>query len=252
VDGAASVAEAIDAAAAGRYLPALVIADRLHGHPDAGIRSAAAALQGSILRQLHQHVEAQAWDERALANAVGGPTSETRLDALVGLVADAVGQGLVEVAEHRWSVLVGLLGEATPRLRVRGGWVGAEVSLLRGDYAQAVGWARSAVDIAGGVSQRHRAKSLLLLGVCLHGAGWPDEAVAEVRSAAVLAARRRLRPLLWPSAYVLSTWVSGPEASRWRDWASLVVESIARELPEAMASRWMSDPAAADLLAHRR
>lgn len=248
----ASVAEAIDAAAAGRYELALAIADRLHTHPDRFTRSSAAALRGSVLRQLHQHVEAQGWDERALADADAKPTSDTRLDALVGLVADAVGQGLVQVAEQRWSNLFGLLDEASPRLRVRGGWVGAEVSLLRGDHAQAVEWARSAFSIADVVSERHRAKSGLLLGVCLYGAGWVDEAVTEVRSAAVTAARLRLRPLLWPSAYVLSMWLVEPESSRWRNWASTIVESIANELPDAMVTRWMSDPAAADLLAHRR
>lgn len=252
MDGPASVAEAIDAAATGRYLHALTIADRLHSNPVGGIRSAAAALKGSILRQLHQHAAAQVWDERALAAADLDLTSDTRLDALVGLVADSVGQGLVRVAEDRWSNLVGLLDDASPRLRVRGGWVGAELSLLRGESAEAVTWARSAVSFADRVSERHRAKSRLVLGICLHGAGSVDEAIAEVRSAAVLASRLRLRPLLWPSAYVLSTWVAQPEASRWRNWATVVAESIARELPEALVTGWMTDPAAADLLAHRR
>lgn len=249
---AASVNEAIQEAATGNYRIALAIADRLHAHRSSEIRSAAAALQGSILRQLHQHGQAEKWDERARAEAVVEPTSDMHLDALVGLVADAVGQGLVQLAEERWSNLVGLLDAASTRLRVRGGWVGAEVSLLRGDYAQAVNWARSAWDVADMVSERHRAKSALVLGVCLQGAGSVDQGVAEVRSAAALAARLRLRPLLWPSAYLLSSWVAEPEAARWRDWAAVVVESIAQDLPPALLTGWMSDPAAADLLAHRR
>lgn len=248
--GRLELQRAIDLAARGCYQQSLGIARLLYGWNDPGTQSAADCLQASIMRQLHQHARAEVFDHRALAAAVGPQTSDTRIDALVGLAADVIAD--VDEANRRWTAVEAWLARASVRSRVRGRWVGAEVHLAAGDPARAVGLAADALAEAPQVSARHLAKSQLILGVTWCCAGEPKVGVALVRQAAVGAARDRLRPLLWASAQVLGSWLPEPAAGRWRTWAADVVRSIGAGLDPDLASGWRGDPAVAALWDSRR
>lgn len=251
-----SIAQAITWAAHGHYVAALALAESIDATDNWGAVSAAAALRASILRQLHQHEAARTLDERALDCAVGPAESDTRIDALAGLAADAIGDS--DRAWHWWREVSWRLPAASRRARVRAWWVGAEIHLAAGRPDQASALAEQALSLAPGVSRRHWVKSALVLGVArsaaapVHGGGEAELAVRLVREAAVGAAQERLRPLLWPAAFVLATWLPGAEGQRWRRWAQEVASSIAIGLSPSLRSGWMSDPAVAALLGERR
>jgi hypothetical protein len=240
---------AIQSAALGAYAQALDAIARIESLDDPGSISAASALRASILRQLHQHEQAHHADLRALDHAVGHPSSDTRIDALAGLVADAIGEP--QRALEQWALLEPLLPRASIRARVRAGWVGAEVHLAADQPRAALDLARRSADLATDVSPRHEAKSLLVLGVCQVAVGEQAGGMRAVRRATVLAASGRLRPLLWPGAYLLGTWLPEPEGGRWRRWSQDVVASIASGLPADLRSGWQSDPAVRALLESR-
>lgn len=237
---------AIEAAAQGRYRIALVELEPLDQSGDSGAISAACALRASILRQLHQHDRAGEADQRALVHAVGPASSDTRVDALVGLAADVIGEP--DRALERWAGLVPLLGAASDRVRVRAGWVGAEVHLAARMPEAALELALGAAELAPSVSSRHVAKSSLVLGVCWHSSGEEGRGIALVRQATLAAADRRLLPLLWPGAYVLAGWLPAPEGRRWWGWAREVVTSIARGLPDDLLAGWRTDQAVRSLM----
>lgn len=234
---------AIEAAASGRYAQALAQAAEIEATADPLVISAACCLRGSILRQLHQHQDAEAADRRALDHA-GPGASDTRIDALVGLTADAIADPRRALA--RWQEVEPLLAGASLRVRIRAGWVGAEVHLACDQHRTALMWAGASATQAELVSARHAAKSLLVLGVCQMASG-EALGVESVRTAAVRAAAERLRPVLWPSAYLLACWLPEPASGRWWRWSQQVVESIAADLPVNLRIGWQSDPAIAAL-----
>lgn len=237
---------AIEAAAHGQYRVALAELEHLDQSGDSGAISAAYALRASMLRQLHQHDRATEADQRALAHAVGPPSSDTRVDALVGLAANAIGRP--GQAQEQWATVVPLLGNASDRVRVRAGWVGAEVHLATGQPEEAVQLAAGAADLAPAVSGRHVAKSTLVLGVCWYTCGDEDRGIELVSRATLAAADRRLLPLLWPGAYLMAAWLPAPASSRWRVWAQEVVASISQGLPVDLLTGWRTDPAARSLM----
>jgi tetratricopeptide (TPR) repeat protein len=196
----------------------------------------AATARASHLRQLEHHREAEALDRHALTLPAG---PDARADALIGLVADAVGQGYLDQARERLdaatAALAGVAGIpnaidplptalvlphlATPAPPVgrppptqgagwRGGirlaWVAAEVALLGGRPAQALRHAAEAVRRSEeAAAPRHLTKSLLFRGVAEEVAG--DPAAADtLASAAAGAERMGLLPLVWPARLVRS------------------------------------------------
>ena len=98
------------------------------------LASLAHSTQGSLLRQLGWHEEARRWDGRAVLLA--GDDAEARVDALVGLAADALGVGRFAVSAKLLERARGTLAAATDpphRLAVRVEWVGAELAMATGD-----------------------------------------------------------------------------------------------------------------------
>jgi hypothetical protein len=166
--------------------------------------SLALSCRASHLRQLGRHAEAEPLDTAALAAATD---SEARADALVGLVADAVGRLDLTTARRR---LAGAEvacrdGDSGWRPEVRLAWVTAEVSLLGGDPAAAVTAARSAFARARSATAcRHAVKSQLVLGAALAAAGRTRPAARVLRAAASGADRLDLLPLVWPARTVLA------------------------------------------------
>jgi hypothetical protein len=180
--------------------------------------SLALSCRASHLRQLGRHAEAEALDSAALAAATD---PEARADALVGLVADAVGRLDLTTARRRldaagaeWAGQVGRRpGDHSGwRPQVRLAWVTAEVALLGGDPAAAVTAARSAYDRSRSATAcRHAVKSQLVLGAALEAAGRTRAAARVLRAAAAGADRLDLLPLVWPARTVLAG-VLGPRA----------------------------------------
>jgi len=247
---ATDLEQARAAADQGRYQDALLLLDAIEGSGPAGSVSAACALRGSILRQVHQHRLAEEADRRALAHAVGDPASDTRIDALAGLVADAIGNPTQ--ARERWLELQPRLASASLRSRVPACWVGAKVHLALDQPARALPLARASVEGAEQLSPGHQAKSLLVLGVCQQAADDPagiPAGIPAVHQAAVRAAAHRLRPLLWPSAYLLACWLPEPASQRWWRWSQQVVAAIEADLPGDLLAGWRADPAVAALSA---
>src|SRR5215207_9421829 len=131
--------------------------------------------RASHLRQLGRHAEAEPLDTAALTAATD---PEARADALVGLVADAVGRLDLTTARRRLGAARAELagrrsdGDSEWRPGVRLAWVTAEVALLGGDPAAAVTAARSAYARSRSATAcRHAVKSQLVLGAALEAAG---------------------------------------------------------------------------------
>jgi hypothetical protein len=167
--------------------------------------SAAASCLASHLRQVGRHAEAEPLDQLALDTATD---REAETDALVGLVADAVGRHDLELARYR-------LGAATRsvqtddrawRAQVRLAWVTAEIALLASDPDSAVGAGRRAERISREATAcRHAVKSRLVLGVALAAAGRSRPAARVLRTAAAGTISLDLIPLVDPTRTVLAT-----------------------------------------------
>jgi hypothetical protein len=147
---------AYEAQGQGRYGTALAATEEtLAGPPE--VAAAARATRGSVLRQVRLHARAEAEDHAGLDLAPGDPA------LLIGLVADAVGQGTPTDARlaAAWASQ-----PADWRQQVRLAWVTGEVALTHDDRETGAGAFGQALDLARTHdATRHEAKSLLFLGV---------------------------------------------------------------------------------------
>ncbi|MHA6792777.1 hypothetical protein ACVGVM_04535 [Pseudonocardia bannensis] len=205
----------------GRYAAAAALLHGLLGdrsvRPD--LAAHAAVTLAAHRRQLGGHAAARRWDGLGLrlaeaARRAGAPArpepdgvdaAGARIDALVGLAADAVGTAQAGLAE--W--LLAAAAEAARehpswRPAVRLGWVRAELSLIRGEPAAAIGPAEHAVAAAAAAgSARHLLKSRIVAAV-VRAAADPDDAaaagaLADLDALAAEAERLSLPPLRWPA-----------------------------------------------------
>jgi hypothetical protein len=169
--------------------------------------SLAASCLASHLRQVGRHAEAEPLDRLALDTAT---TAEARADALIGLVADAVGRHELTLARDRLETATAQIVAVTIdhtqwRIPVRLQWVGAETELLAGNAARAVEIGRTAQRISRTAKAcRHTVKSTLVLGVALDAADRTRAAARVLRRASHGAARMGLTPLLFPIHSVLA------------------------------------------------
>lgn len=217
----------------GRYAAASTVLQALMADPGVppAVAAHAAVTTASHRRQLGGHAGARRFDAlglRLATEALGGGAAiprpdpdgtgaaAARVDALVGLAADALGTAQPEVAQR----LLDVAGHTAPgigswRLDVRLGWVRAELALLRGRPADAVAPARSALERATAAgSVRHRLKSGIVLTVAAAAAGELDRTAAVGRLDAALAEceRHGLLPLL-PPCYLASADLMGGTAN---------------------------------------
>ena len=198
----------------GRYGAAAAELARLRADPatPVAIAAHAAVTAAAHRRQLGGHAAALADDGWALRVATAAPAGQpdvdgtdlagARIDALIGLAADAVGLGRPLVA-HRLldSAECSCRDHPSWRLPVRIGWVRAELALLRGEPAAALAPAADAVRRARAAgSARHLVKSLIVHVVAAVAAGElaPEAGVVELDGLADECAERRLAPLEWP------------------------------------------------------
>jgi hypothetical protein len=227
---------------------------------DPHLQALACAVGGSIERQLGRHARGGEFDSRGLelVAGLGDQGLEARLDCAIGFAADAVGLGQLPAAGERLAVVTELLDKHGPaagwRAHCRAHWVRAEISLLgdRPDLAQEA--AARAVRIAAAAgAPRHRAKSLLFLGVSQAGAasaGTTEPALSTLREAAGLAEALGLRPLVWPCWQVLARLLTDPAAAeRARARAGQVLREVAAELPPEEGKTWLDRPEVAEITA---
>jgi hypothetical protein len=200
-------------AAQGRYgaaLDALAAAD----HGEDLIAAAASVTRASLLRQIGLHGRAQLEDDSGLARLAGDPPAEgataeafaeVRAGLLVGLVADAVGQGLGG-AELDWRLGTAVQAvEVTTgwRQRVRLDWVTGEIAMLAGRWDSAgrtFARGRNVAARAGG--RRHEAKSAVFSAAAAVAAGDLHGGAREAERAQALAGALGAMPLVWPALLV--------------------------------------------------
>lgn len=136
----------------------------------------------------------------------GDGAAAARADALIGLVADAVGLGRLALARRRLARAGrALAADRSWRTAVRLDWVRAEVALLGGRPAEAVAAATAALRRAQAAdAPRHAAKSLLILGAAVDVRDGATAAVPLLQQAAAAASARGLLPIVWPSRLLLA------------------------------------------------
>jgi hypothetical protein len=160
--------------------------------------SLAASCLASHLRQVGRHAEAEPLDRHALQLA---DSAEAEADALVGLVADAIGTAGPDVAAERRKYIptVGrVIGSDTEwRWPIRVAWITAEIALCRDDFPGAVAAGRTAVKRARrATAPRHAVKSALVLGASLDAAGRLRPAARVLGTAGRDGAALDLNPLV--------------------------------------------------------
>jgi hypothetical protein len=207
---------AVTLGAQGRYAAAAAVLEELltaPGTPPAVAAHAAVTL-AAHRRQLGGHAAARRLDAMGLrlasAATHGPPDADgtdalaARVDALVGLAADAVGTGAAGQAQRLLDAADDVVrGHPARRPVVRLGWVRAELALLRGDATAAVAPAGLALELAlASGSVRHVLKSRIVHAVARAVAGAdPGEVLAELDAAADDADALGLPTLLWPARY---------------------------------------------------
>lgn len=195
----------------GRYAAASTLLATLLADPatPAAVAAHAAVTLASHRRQQGGHAAARLLDAQGLRLACacrGGPAPDgdgtdalaARVDALVGLAADALGLGdpaagrLLDAAEG--------IDHPSWRPRVRSGWVRAELALFAGRAAEAVEPAERAMSLARAAdAPRHVLKSRLVLAVA-RAAVHPDGvALGELDAVADDAEGLGRLPLVWPA-----------------------------------------------------
>ena len=193
---------AVAAGGQGRYGSASAdLAALLRDTPAGPLASLACSTHGSFLRQLGWHERARGWDGRALTLA--GDAAEARVDALIGLAADALGVGRFAASATLLSRADEVPAQAPARLAVRRAWVGAELAMATGDGAAAVRHAERAVELAGTGSARHQAKSQVVLAAALCSAAALDRARSVGDAALAATGGHGLVPLRWAVACLL-------------------------------------------------
>jgi hypothetical protein len=205
---------AVAAGGQGRYASADTdLAEVRRTHRVGRLASVAHSTQASFFRQLGWHEKARGWDGRALAVADGDP--EARVDALIGLAADALGVGRFAASADALARAESLLDDGLHRLAVRFAWVSAELAMATADGGSAVAFAQRAVELAGVLgSVRHRVKSDVVLAAAWCSDGRLDRS-RELADATLDASQRLgLVPLSWALACLLGDIGSGTKSAR--------------------------------------
>ena len=195
---------AVVAGGQGRYASALADLAALRRAVRSGpLLSMAHSTHASFLRQLGWHDHARPWDGRALAQSGADP--EAGADALIGLAADALGVGRFEASARALDRAAELVAESkSNRLPVRLAWVSAELAMVSGRGADAVGHAERAVELAAVLgSARHAVKSDVVYAAALCSSGDLDAARRVADSALDVTDRLGMFPLCWALACLL-------------------------------------------------
>jgi hypothetical protein len=242
--------EAVELGAEGRYGAARVVLESIPS--SAASYSLALSTLGSHARQVG--ASGIEWDRAALDCA---EDAESRLDAIVGLAADAVVAQDARTA-HELLAAAGAeldrLGDGHWRSLTRWHWVSAETALLEGRMDIAIVESRAARLSCAGRSARHEAKSMIVAM-----AAGDDFALGQVDAVAQVLSRRGWASLQWPLALVVADAQGGFAAwtaAAGRDGllsdlintARRAVERIAADLPVDLNDSWHNHPGVRRLL----
>jgi hypothetical protein len=242
-----------------RWLLGVLYGTLGHYHPAAELLtprgrpldSRTASCRASHLRQLSRHAEAEELDRLALTTAAD---ADARADALIGLVADAVGAGDVAEARRRLTAAEAGIGSTLTKIATSSGWraevrldwVRTEVALLGDDADSAVTAAARAVErSASAAAPRHLTKSRLFLGVATAVSGRTSAAVSLLRTAANAADAAGLVPLVWPSRLMLAQLLETSDptsAARERESAASAIQTVIWGLPAAETATLLARP----------
>ncbi|MDP0396535.1 hypothetical protein [Tsukamurella strandjordii] len=183
--------------------------------------SAARCLEASMLRQSGGHRRASGSDGAAWALAAGLPGVDAglavavRVDALVGLAADALGVG-------RFALAAAMLARAdteleaadagvewpwwtVPRAALRRDWVAAELAIYSGDTAGAGRSLTALIDgDPGSAHPRHHAKTQLIAASAAAASGDVGRATELARTAYAIATEGGFDPLQWAGAKLMT------------------------------------------------
>ena len=156
-----------------------------------------------------------------------------------------MGLGESEAAETRLAAAAALVATTRAGGASGSGWAGcaARWPCSPGTREAALGPVQESVDLAEqSGAPRHVAKGLLFHGVALVEAGRPDEAVAVLRRAGLLAESLGTLPLLWPVRAVLGALLaadSPEESEQALESARRAAAAIAEDLPEPLRAGWL-------------
>jgi len=246
----------------------------------APLRAHAAVTRAAHLRQVGGHLAARRFDGLGLAIATvpntgpdvrpdclesaepgqpGLDRAAARVDALLGLAADAIGLADPVLADRLLRAAEPLaLEHPSWRPGVRWHWVRAELALSRDRPAEAVGWARRALVAASGAgATRHVVKSELVLAVAEAGAGTPTgQMVATFAGLSERTRRSGLWSLEWPILLQLANLVGPVDplgAHTYRREAAQIVGTIRRHSDPIARyvldrSPWVPPPEETELL----
>ncbi|EGD56487.1 hypothetical protein [Gordonia neofelifaecis] len=231
--GARRWAQAVDLGARGRAAAARTIIDELVNDRRTAVSvvSLALATRASLTRQAGRHASARVDDGAALSVlarcAHDEWTTAARVDALIGLAADALGIGdfggsrrLLDRAEAELRRRgTGRGGADRPqwvvdgRLGLREAWVRTELALYSGD-ATAGGLAAEAAERAESApSSRHRTKTSLIVAAATAASGDGEVAAVEAARIAGTCEAAGLLPLEWAARTMLAGLRDDPEES---------------------------------------
>jgi len=219
---------AIAYAAAGEFSAAQDVCDQA-GSAD---QPAAFVLQASMWRQLGDAYRAQHWDMRAVTSA---HDLDTRLDARVGVIADAIASNDINEAQRELSACAHDIAAGSTRVQIRWSWVQAELALATQQIDAAIRHAQTAVELAKRYeSLRHRCKSALILAVARG-----DDELAE--GAYRDAHTHGWNYLAWAAATYLAS--LEPPSQSWLTTSAALADHIAGQLNTEQGEVWRVNPA---------
>jgi hypothetical protein len=261
---------AVALGARGRYAAAATLLEGLGARSGASraVRAHAAVTRAAHLRQSGGHLAARRWDGLGLALATdpenaggvaenhaaenaesaentaprsgadpsgaGLDLAAARVDALLGLAADAIGLADLNLAEKLLRLAEPAAAEHPSwRPGVRWRWVRAELALSQNRPEPAIDWARPALERATSAGAvRHQVKSALVLAAAEAGAGSPRERViADLTELSERTRQSGLWTLEWPIQLMLAGLVEPTDFDRsttHRSRAAQIVWTIRR------------------------
>lgn len=179
-------------------------------------------------RQLGNADRARMLDERGRTEAVD---EVTRVDAQVGLAADAVASNQLALANR---ILVDItVPSSTPRVHIRHLWVRAECALAEGRHEVAQHNALEAIAASRTYgSRRHLVKSQLIHAVI-------ESDNTQVIACAQVAADAQWRYLAWAATTYLGFELGGS----WLQWSRTLAHAISERLNPEQGVAWAANPA---------
>jgi hypothetical protein len=183
-------------------------------------------------RQLGDAHRARHWDMRAVMSA---HDLDTRLDARVGVIADAIASNDINAAQRALRECVHDIAAGSTRVQIRWSWVQAECALATQQIDEAIHHAQTAVELAKRYeSPRHRCKSALILAVARGDGELAESAYRDAHT-------HGWHYLAWAAATYLAN--LEPPSQSWLTTSAALADHIAQQLNTEQGEVWRVNPA---------